>query len=87
MDLSSTVKNGVMYLQDNIDKKWHPHFFVLAHNKLFYADYAGESETEGEDESDTETEPITPTPTNRMKEVLRAILCNISVLICTVVIS
>lgn len=68
VDLSSTVKNGVMYLQDNIDKKWHPHFFVLAHNKLFYADYAGESETEGEDESDTETEPITPTPTNRMKE-------------------
>lgn len=36
MDLRNTVKNGIMYLEDPVDKEWNPHFFVLTQNKLFY---------------------------------------------------
>lgn len=38
MDLRNTVKNGIMYLEDPVDKEWNPHFFVLTQHKLFYTD-------------------------------------------------
>lgn len=38
MDLRNTVKNGIMYLEDPVDKDWNPHFFVLTQNKLIYTD-------------------------------------------------
>lgn len=55
MDLRNTVKNGVLYLEDPVDKEWNPHFFVLTQNKLFYTDsFHGDQENdddgEGEDE-------------------------------------
>nr|XP_014275178.1 1-phosphatidylinositol 4,5-bisphosphate phosphodiesterase gamma-1 [Halyomorpha halys]XP_014275179.1 1-phosphatidylinositol 4,5-bisphosphate phosphodiesterase gamma-1 [Halyomorpha halys]XP_024215637.1 1-phosphatidylinositol 4,5-bisphosphate phosphodiesterase gamma-1 [Halyomorpha halys] len=58
MDLRNTVKNGILYLEDPVDKEWNPHFFVLTQNKLFYTDsYHGAEEVD--DETDTEeTGPI-----------------------------
>ncbi|KAJ9579947.1 hypothetical protein L9F63_004420, partial [Diploptera punctata] len=53
MDLRNTVKNGVLYLEDPIDKEWNPHFFVLTQNKLFYTD-SFQREQEGESEEDEE---------------------------------
>ncbi|KAJ8929429.1 hypothetical protein NQ314_017878 [Rhamnusium bicolor] len=55
MDLRSSVKNGIMYLEDPVDKEWNPHFFVLSHNKLFYTDsYKPDQESErSEDEEDS----------------------------------
>lgn len=55
MDLRNTVKNGVLYLEDPVDKEWNPHFFVLTQNKLFYTDSfhgdrEGDEDGEGEDE-------------------------------------
>lgn len=39
LDIRSAVKNGVLYLEDPVDKVWNPHFFVLTpHNKIFYTD-------------------------------------------------
>lgn len=38
MDLRNSIKNGIMYLEDPVDKEWNPHFFVLTQNKLFYTD-------------------------------------------------
>lgn len=39
LDIRNTVKNGILYLEDPVDKSWNPHFFVLTpHNKLFYTD-------------------------------------------------
>lgn len=39
LDIRNTVKNGVLYLEDPVDKEWYPHFFVLTpHHKLFYTD-------------------------------------------------
>ena len=37
-DLRSTVKNGIMYLEDPVDKEWNAHFFVLTPDKLYYTD-------------------------------------------------
>jgi phosphatidylinositol phospholipase C gamma-1 len=36
IDLSNTVKNGVMYLKDEVD--WVPHFFVLTGTQLSYTE-------------------------------------------------
>lgn len=38
MDLRNSIKNGIMYLEDIVDKEWNPHFFVLTQSKLFFTD-------------------------------------------------
>ncbi|BFZ19735.1 hypothetical protein BsWGS_22774 [Bradybaena similaris] len=38
VDLSTSVKNGILYLEDPYDGTWHPHFFVLNGSKLYYAE-------------------------------------------------
>lgn len=55
MDLRNSVKSGVMYLEDRVDKEWNPHFFILTQNKLIYTNnYKFDQETErSEDEEDT----------------------------------
>lgn len=55
MDLRNSVKNGILYLEDRVDKEWNPHFFVLTQNKLFYTDsYKPDQESErSEDEEDS----------------------------------
>lgn len=50
MDLRNTVKNGIMYLEDQ-DREWNPHFFVLTHDKLIFTDsFQGDQETDIEEE-------------------------------------
>ncbi|XP_055596548.1 1-phosphatidylinositol 4,5-bisphosphate phosphodiesterase gamma-1 isoform X2 [Uranotaenia lowii] len=38
LDIRNTVKNGILFLEDPVDKIWNPHFFVLTQHKLFYTD-------------------------------------------------
>jgi len=53
MDLRNTVKNGILYLEDPVDKEWNPHFFVLTQHKLFYTDsFHNEQEADGDEEED-----------------------------------
>ncbi|XP_046996756.1 1-phosphatidylinositol 4,5-bisphosphate phosphodiesterase gamma-1 [Schistocerca americana] len=53
VDLRNTVKNGILYLEDPVDKEWNKHFFVLTKNKLFYTDsFHDEQEGEGEEEEE-----------------------------------
>lgn len=53
MDLRNTVKNGILYLEDPVDKEWNPHFFVLTQNKLYYTDtFARTQETEPDEEDE-----------------------------------
>ena len=54
MDLRNAVKNGILYLEDPVDREWNPHFFVLTEQKLFYTDIfsrAQETEPEEDDEA------------------------------------
>ncbi|XP_050360747.1 1-phosphatidylinositol 4,5-bisphosphate phosphodiesterase gamma-1 isoform X1 [Nymphalis io] len=36
LDLRNTIKNGILLLEDPVDKEWHPHAFVLSDNKMYY---------------------------------------------------
>lgn len=54
MDLRNSIKNGIMYLEDPVDKEWTPHFFILTQSKLFYtSSHKSDQESErSEDEED-----------------------------------
>ncbi|KAK6178523.1 hypothetical protein SNE40_013298 [Patella caerulea] len=51
-DLSLSVKNGMMYLENALDHTWHPHFFVLNSNKLYYTEETQQADQEDVDEDD-----------------------------------
>ncbi|XP_011505251.1 PREDICTED: 1-phosphatidylinositol 4,5-bisphosphate phosphodiesterase gamma-1 [Ceratosolen solmsi marchali] len=58
MDLRNTIKNGILYLEDPIDREWNPHFFVLTQQKLIYTDtFSRTQETELEDDDETTIRP------------------------------
>jgi phosphatidylinositol phospholipase C gamma-1 len=38
LDIRNTVKNGILFLCDPVDKIFNPHFFVLTQKKLYYTD-------------------------------------------------
>lgn len=59
MDLRNTVKNGVLYLEDPVDKEWNPHFFVLTQAKLYYTDTFSRTQ-ETEPDEDEEASPRKP---------------------------
>lgn len=68
MDLRNTVKNGILYLEDPVDKEWNPHFFVLTQNKLFYTQhYEGNTE---EVDDETDNEEAGPVAFAKLKEVI-----------------
>jgi len=70
MDLRNTVKNGVLYLQDPVDKKWNPHFFVLTSDKLFYTGSVNTStDPDTEEECDVDSETASLSPVSRQREV------------------
>ncbi|CAG7730788.1 unnamed protein product [Allacma fusca] len=46
MDLSNTIKNGTMYIEDN--SRWQPHFFVLTKAKLLYTEMSQDNSINNE---------------------------------------
>lgn len=80
MDLRNTIKNGVLYLQDPLEKKWNPHFFVLTRNKLFYTECVNTpSDPDGEEETDTELDTSSISSLGRHKEVKSTAIHNLLV--------
>lgn len=57
LDIRSTIKNGILYLEDPVDKIWNPHFFVLTHQKLFYTE-RHKTECEEQRDEEQESEPV-----------------------------
>lgn len=62
LDLRTSIKNGILLLEDPVDKEWNPHAFVLTENKLYYTEHystQGETDTEsdGEAEGDASSVP------------------------------
>lgn len=53
MDLSNSIKNGYLFMQDPIDKMWAKHYFVLNGEKLLFTE---QQEKEEEPEKDDEPE-------------------------------
>ncbi|CAH1778916.1 unnamed protein product [Owenia fusiformis] len=64
-DLSNSIKNGIMYLEDPVDKDWRPHYFVLTSTKMYYTEETPsttqtEEEEEEEEEKEEESNNVTP---------------------------
>ncbi len=51
MDLSNSEKNGILFLEDKLDRQWVSHFFVLSDVKMYYTEVHPE-ETEPEEADD-----------------------------------
>lgn len=68
-DLRNTKKNGVLYLEDSLEKEWRPHFFVLSGNKLYYTDLC-KTDIDNDDEAEGgELETFEVSCSNRLREV------------------
>lgn len=68
-DLRNTKKNGVLYLEDPLEKEWRPHFFVLSGNKLYYTDLC-KTDIDNDDEGEGgEVDPNDMSSVNRLREV------------------
>jgi phosphatidylinositol phospholipase C gamma-1 len=64
-DLSNSVKNGLLFMQDPISKQWQKHFFVLVkHGKLMFTEQQEREEIEVEKED----EPEVPSTEMHLKE-------------------
>lgn len=73
--LRNAKKNGVLYLEDSIEKKWKSHFFSLFGTKLYYTD-PWKMHVENEDEGEGgELEPSDLSSINRLRDV--SFICNI----------
>lgn len=66
-DLRNTKKNGVLYLEDSLEKEWRPHFFVLSGNKLYYTDLC-KTDIDNEDEIEGGELEVSDV-SNRLREV------------------
>ncbi|XP_051929496.1 1-phosphatidylinositol 4,5-bisphosphate phosphodiesterase gamma-1-like isoform X2 [Hippocampus zosterae] len=51
-DLSNSLKNGILYLQDPVDHTWTPHYFVLTSKKIYYSEETSHYQTADEEEED-----------------------------------
>uniref|UniRef100_A0A8C5C4Q1 1-phosphatidylinositol 4,5-bisphosphate phosphodiesterase gamma n=1 Tax=Gadus morhua TaxID=8049 RepID=A0A8C5C4Q1_GADMO len=51
-DISNSLKNGILYLQDPIDHAWTPHYFVLTSNKIYYSEETSHYQTSEEEEDE-----------------------------------
>lgn len=55
IDLRNSMKRGIMYLEDRVDKEWNAHFFILTQSKLFYTKYYEQETERSEDEEESGT--------------------------------
>ncbi|KAI4823686.1 hypothetical protein KUCAC02_012261 [Chaenocephalus aceratus] len=54
-DISNSIKNGILYLEDPINHEWYPHFFVLTSSKIYYSEET--SSNQGNDDEEEHREP------------------------------
>uniref|UniRef100_A0A8D2Q4B4 1-phosphatidylinositol 4,5-bisphosphate phosphodiesterase gamma n=1 Tax=Varanus komodoensis TaxID=61221 RepID=A0A8D2Q4B4_VARKO len=57
-DISNSIKNGILYLEDPISHDWNPHYFVLTSTKIYYSgertsDLGNEDEEEQKEASNS----------------------------------
>lgn len=69
IDLSNTIKNGVMYLKDDIGLDWIPHFFVLTVNQLSYTEMTSDEDI-NDDTASIEEASDQDDPANSSKKQL-----------------
>uniref|UniRef100_A0A8C9VE57 1-phosphatidylinositol 4,5-bisphosphate phosphodiesterase gamma n=1 Tax=Scleropages formosus TaxID=113540 RepID=A0A8C9VE57_SCLFO len=55
-DISNSLRNGILYLEDPIDHTWTPHYFVLTSNKIYYSEETSRYQSTDEEEDDESKE-------------------------------
>ncbi|KAK1173901.1 1-phosphatidylinositol 4,5-bisphosphate phosphodiesterase gamma-1-like isoform X1 [Acipenser oxyrinchus oxyrinchus] len=55
-DISNSIKNGILYLEDPIDHNWSPHYFVLTSNKIYYSEETSHYQSTDEEEEEEHKE-------------------------------
>ncbi|XP_012864128.2 1-phosphatidylinositol 4,5-bisphosphate phosphodiesterase gamma-1, partial [Echinops telfairi] len=59
-DISNSIKNGILYLEDPVNHEWYPHYFVLTSSKIYYSEETssdqGNEDEEGPKEASGSTE-------------------------------
>ncbi|XP_035502529.2 1-phosphatidylinositol 4,5-bisphosphate phosphodiesterase gamma-1-like isoform X2 [Scophthalmus maximus] len=58
-DISNSLKNGILYLEDPIDHTWTRHYFVLTSNKIYYSEETSHYQTAEEEEDEEGQEECT----------------------------
>uniref|UniRef100_A0A672PJG7 1-phosphatidylinositol 4,5-bisphosphate phosphodiesterase gamma n=1 Tax=Sinocyclocheilus grahami TaxID=75366 RepID=A0A672PJG7_SINGR len=53
-DISNSIKNGILYLEDPINHEWYPHFFVLTSNKIYYSEETSSNQGNEDEEEHRE---------------------------------
>lgn len=67
LDLRNSIKNGILLLEDPVDKEWHPHAFVLTENKLYYTEnYSAQRETDGDSDGEPEVDNNVSVPQDEL---------------------
>uniref|UniRef100_A0A663N690 Phosphoinositide phospholipase C n=1 Tax=Athene cunicularia TaxID=194338 RepID=A0A663N690_ATHCN len=54
-DISNSIKNGILYLEDPINHEWNPHYFVLTSSKIYYS---GETTSDQGNEDEEEQKEV-----------------------------
>ncbi|XP_061198199.1 1-phosphatidylinositol 4,5-bisphosphate phosphodiesterase gamma-1-like isoform X2 [Saccostrea echinata] len=65
-DVSNAVKTGVMYLEDQIETQWHPHFFVLTPSKMYWTKETNQGDEEEEADDTTSTMELGDRPQDEL---------------------
>ncbi|XP_039763945.1 1-phosphatidylinositol 4,5-bisphosphate phosphodiesterase gamma-1 isoform X2 [Pararge aegeria] len=58
-DLRNTLKNGILLLEDPVDKDWNPHAFVLTENKLYYTEHYNNCDDSDDSDGEAGAKPVT----------------------------
>uniref|UniRef100_A0A6Q2Y6Z9 1-phosphatidylinositol 4,5-bisphosphate phosphodiesterase gamma n=1 Tax=Esox lucius TaxID=8010 RepID=A0A6Q2Y6Z9_ESOLU len=53
-DISNSIKNGLLFLEDPINHEWYPHFFVLTSSKIYYSEETSSSQGNEDEEEHRE---------------------------------
>uniref|UniRef100_A0A4W4FQ36 1-phosphatidylinositol 4,5-bisphosphate phosphodiesterase gamma n=1 Tax=Electrophorus electricus TaxID=8005 RepID=A0A4W4FQ36_ELEEL len=53
-DISNSIKNGILFLEDPINHEWYPHFFVLTSSKIYYSEETTSNQANEDEEEHRE---------------------------------
>ncbi|XP_014701433.2 1-phosphatidylinositol 4,5-bisphosphate phosphodiesterase gamma-1 isoform X1 [Equus asinus] len=63
-DISNSIKNGILYLEDPVNHEWYPHYFVLTSSKIYYSEETNSDQGNEDEEEPKETSGSTELHSN-----------------------
>ncbi|XP_077024410.1 1-phosphatidylinositol 4,5-bisphosphate phosphodiesterase gamma-1 isoform X2 [Tamandua tetradactyla] len=63
-DISNSIKNGILYLEDPVNHEWYPHYFVLTSSKIYYSEETSSAQGNEDEEEPKEASGSTELHSN-----------------------